>query len=178
MSLRLDNELAPAEVMALDAHLDACGDCREVWGAMLELSTLFAEARMMVPPEGFTDQVMVLLAKHRAARWSVWGALLLFLGGAVVALLMVLPFLGTAGVLVEALRQPSLVRHSMELLPGFFSVGQALLRAVWLLLSSVMRFIPLPLLVVYLWSVLMLTAVWLLVLRAARPSTDALARNL
>ncbi len=180
MSLRLDNEISPAEVRALEAHLGTCAECRQVWELMQEMSALFAEARMVQPPEDFTERLLERLTtqwmEQRTTRWPL-GALLLLLGGAIITLLVVTPFIGTAGVLVGLLREPDPVRQGLEVLPGLVSVGEALLRAMWLILSAVMQLISLPLLVVYLWLILTLTTAWLLVLHAARPSTDGLAGN-
>lgn len=171
MSLRLDDELPPAEGALLDAHLEGCAACHRTWEAMQRLSTLFARAPSVSPPEDFTNRVMSRLAERHARAAPVWGALVLLLGAGTLTLLVALPLLGAAGVLVEMVGQPNLVRHSMEFLPGFFSIGLALLRASWLFLSSLFRLVSPPLVALYLGLVVMLTAGWLLVLRIVRPSS-------
>lgn len=171
MSLRLDGELPPAEGALLDGHLEGCPACRETWLAMQRLSTVFARAPLVAPPDDFTSQVMDRLAERRVRPGLVWGALLLLFGAGCLSLLGALQLIGVAGILVEVARQPGAVMRVMELLPSFFSIGLVLLRASWLFFSSFVSLLSPQVIALYLSLAVMLAATWLLVLCALRPST-------
>lgn len=177
MSLRLDGELSPAEAKFLDAHLDGCAGCRDTWVALQRISSLFAGAPSVSPPEDFARRVMSRVAQRHAGRRYVWGALLLLLGTGILISLVALPLLWAAGDLAEVFRQPTLVLRGVALVPEFFFIGRALVRAGWLLLSSLFGLVSVPVLGLYLSLALMFSAVWLLVLRTVRPAASVIHVN-
>lgn len=169
MSLRLDGELSPAEVGRLGVHLEGCAACRKTWAAMQRVSLLFVEAPLMSPPEDFTSRVMSRLAQRQARKAPVWGALVLLLGAGALTLLAVAQLLGVAGILLETLRHAGLMPRLLEVLPGFF-VGRALVQATWLFLRAFLSLVSPELVILYVGVAMMLSTVWLLVLRAVTPA--------
>lgn len=57
MNRELDGALTEAESAALQAHLDACPDCRETWRQLHELDALLQESELE-PPAALHDGVM------------------------------------------------------------------------------------------------------------------------
>lgn len=92
LSLWLDNELSPTEVVELKAHLDSCPACRQAYQAMQRVDNLLrlAATTIAAPSPGFNQQFETRLAGYRPGRpWQIWlaiGGLLtgtLLFGGAV-----------------------------------------------------------------------------------------------
>ena len=57
MNRELDEALTAEESAALQAHLDACPDCRETWRQLHELDALLQESELE-PPAALHDGVM------------------------------------------------------------------------------------------------------------------------
>ena len=57
MNRELDEALTAEESAALQAHLDACPDCRETWRQLHELDALLQEGELE-PPAALHDGVM------------------------------------------------------------------------------------------------------------------------
>jgi len=91
ISLWLDNELSPAEVIELKSHLERCPACRQAHQAMQQVHTLFlaAAATLAAPSPGFGHRFELRLAQRRAVKgWQIWLAVaglmlgpLFFIGG-------------------------------------------------------------------------------------------------
>ena len=84
ISLWLDNELNPTEVVELEAHLSDCAACRQTYEVMQHVHHVLRSAatRMVAPNPGFTQRFEGRLAHPRPARlWQVWLTIVvLFLG--------------------------------------------------------------------------------------------------
>jgi predicted anti-sigma-YlaC factor YlaD len=84
ISLWLDDELNPAEVTELKAHLETCLDCRQTYQAIQQVDELLwgAAAMMASPSPGFNQRVETRMVHYRPGqRWRIGVALAgLFLG--------------------------------------------------------------------------------------------------
>jgi len=86
ISLWLDNELSPAEVTELEAHLTDCPACRQTYEAMQRVDRLFRTAahQMVIPAPGFTRRFETRLAQQRLVKpWQLWLTMGALLGGTV-----------------------------------------------------------------------------------------------
>ena len=64
MNRELDEALTPEESAALQAHLDACPDCRETWRQLHELDALLQESELE-PPAALHDGVMRAIRQEK-----------------------------------------------------------------------------------------------------------------
>lgn len=67
MNRELDEALAAEESAALQAHLDACPDCRETWRQLHELDALLQESELE-PPAALHDGVMQAIRQEKKQR--------------------------------------------------------------------------------------------------------------
>ena len=67
MNRELDGALTEAESAALQAHLDACPDCRETWRQLHELDALLQESELE-PPAALHDGVMQAIRQEKKQR--------------------------------------------------------------------------------------------------------------
>ncbi len=78
MSLALDDEIAPAELGRLHAHLRVCPACAQAWEAWSVLDRRLAAAPVIVPPSDLTAKVMARVRRAALAKqhkgWLGWGA--------------------------------------------------------------------------------------------------------
>ena len=90
MNRELDEALTAEESAALQAHLDACPDCRETWRQLHELDALLQESELE-PPAALHDGVMRAIRQEQkrkprrawlpAAAIAAAAALVLLAGG-------------------------------------------------------------------------------------------------
>lgn len=64
MNRELNEALTPEEAAALQAHLDACPDCRETWRQLHELDALLQESELE-PPAALHDGVMQAIRQEK-----------------------------------------------------------------------------------------------------------------
>ena len=64
MNRKLDEALTKEESAALQAHLDACPDCRETWRQLHELDALLQESELE-PPAALHDGVMQAIRQEQ-----------------------------------------------------------------------------------------------------------------
>ena len=64
MNRELDEALTAEESAALQAHLDACPDCRGTWRQLHELDALLRESELE-PPAALHDGVMRAISRYR-----------------------------------------------------------------------------------------------------------------
>ena len=67
MNRELDEALTAGESAALQAHLDACPDCRETWRQLHELDALLQESELE-PPAALHDGVMQAIRQEKKQR--------------------------------------------------------------------------------------------------------------
>lgn len=67
MNRELDEALTAEESAALQAHLDACPDCRETWRQLHELDALLQESELE-PPAALHDGVMRAIRQEQKRR--------------------------------------------------------------------------------------------------------------
>ena len=67
MNRELDEALTAEESAALQAHLDACPDCRETWRQLHELDALLQESELE-PPAALHDGVMQAIRQEKKQR--------------------------------------------------------------------------------------------------------------
>jgi hypothetical protein len=174
MQEALDGVLAPAERAALDAHLATCAQCRAAWEELSAFDTLLTHAARIQPaPAGFAREALARINDPlRAGAWETapnrddWlralaGAGVLAAGGTALALVLVLPALGVAGQLFRVLTSPGQWPVLIAGIEDQFSWLAALGR----FLSVIVRAFDLllrehPILIVALFGVLGLVAVW------------------
>lgn len=113
ISLWVDNELNPAEIADVEAHLATCRNCQQLYGQIRQMDQLFqmAAMEMVAPAAGFTQRFEAQLAYHHPVkRWQLLLALgslamgvLLFWGVVAVSGLTLLDstFAVNAGILYE-----------------------------------------------------------------------------
>ena len=71
MNRELDGALTEAESAALQAHLDACPDCRETWRQLHELDALLQESELE-PPAALHDGVMRAIRQEQRKPRRAW----------------------------------------------------------------------------------------------------------
>lgn len=107
LSLWLDNELGPAEVTQLQAHLNECAECSRVYQAMQRFDSMFrvAATHMVEPQTGFSARFEArLVQQQQAKRWQTWaGVAVLLVGSVAMAMLLAI-----AGLLLLGLNPNSL----------------------------------------------------------------------
>ena len=133
MSLALDRMLPAGEERELQAHLANCPICQAEWEALQSVSHLLAQAPLASPGVDLALRVEERLHRQRVRRRWVLGlvASCLWLG------LALSSFTGGSALLGWLLlQQPMLVSVGMQVLARLLLVGQAALRALWLLATS------------------------------------------
>jgi len=80
MSLALDHLLGEKEERQLQAHLDACPQCREEWVLMQEASTLLQQSPMVGPALGFATRVERRLEAQTRQRRRLFGGIAVLAG--------------------------------------------------------------------------------------------------
>ncbi len=86
ISLWLDDELNPTEVIELQAHLTDCPTCCQTYAAMQHIDKLLrtAATQMAAPMPGFSQRFETRLAQHSPAKpWQIWLTLGALLGGTI-----------------------------------------------------------------------------------------------
>ena len=71
MNRELDEALTAEESAALQAHLDACPDCRETWRQLHELDALLQESELE-PPAALHDGVMRAIRQEQRKPRRAW----------------------------------------------------------------------------------------------------------
>lgn len=71
MNRELDEALTGEESAALQAHLDACPDCRETWRQLHELDALLQESELE-PPAALHDGVMRAIRQEQRKPRRAW----------------------------------------------------------------------------------------------------------
>ena len=88
ISLWLDDQLSPAEVAELEAHLVDCHHCRHIYDGLRRVDRLFQRAagHMVAPSPGFSQRFEARLAHRQPVKsWQIWAAVgALFLGTVVI----------------------------------------------------------------------------------------------
>ena len=95
----MSGTLMPAAQREIEAHLEACAECRDEVGAMRDISKLFGAFRppeAIQPPPGFTARVVGRLAAQQAVSfWSVFSLDPIFGRRVAFAALVLLAVLGS-----------------------------------------------------------------------------------
>jgi len=133
MSLALDRMLPADEERELQAHLTRCLTCQAEWEALQSVSHLLAQAPLASPGVDLALRVEERLFRQRESRrWALglvasWLWLGLALSG----------FTGGSALLGWImLQQPMVVSVGVQVVARLLLVGQAVLRALWLLATS------------------------------------------
>ena len=71
MNRELNEALTPEESAALQAHLDACPDCRETWRQLHELDALLQDGELE-PPAALHDGVMRAIRQEQRKPRRAW----------------------------------------------------------------------------------------------------------
>lgn len=146
ISLWLDNELNPAEVTELQAHLAQCAFCRQTYQAMQQLDQMLrgASALMAAPAPGFTARFEVRLAySHPGARKQMWlGFTVLLIGVlsilSVVGIIAGVILLNLSATLDIGLLYRGLAEfiESINMLGTLFNLGTLILKVCLILMSQ------------------------------------------
>lgn len=153
----LDGRATSERQAALLAHVADCVACRSEWSAIQKVDGVLAAAPRVVPPPGFTRQVMARLPRRRPAQKPWAGALALFAGTIV---LLFFAFLSVLGV--------SSSPESTGLFAiggaGLLQVGSQLvdwLQAGWAIRQTMLSLIPAGLIVLYVMLSLVSLVIWI-----------------
>jgi hypothetical protein len=160
MSLSLDDALTPDKARQLHMHLDGCQICRAKWTSMKRISQLFADAPMVPPPAGFAAKVSRRLAQHEARRQGVLGGMILVMGTISLIALVLPATIGAFMALEQLFSYAPLFSHGLQLIPKLISIGRPLVKAGWLVLTSLFSPSGRPILASYSLVVFVLTALW------------------
>jgi hypothetical protein len=159
MSLSLDEALTPDKARQLQMHLEHCQSCQAKWISMERISQLFADAPLVPPPTGFATKVSQRLAQREALRGVLGGVILLV--GTISLTALALPTTIGAFIALEQLFSCSpLLSHGLQLILKLISIGRPLVKAGWLVLTSLFSPFGQPILVSYSLIVFALTALW------------------
>ncbi len=93
MSLRLDKMTTQEEEQALEAHLATCRDCQITWQRMQRACAIFDSAAFVDPPPLLAQKVMNGIHRRTIWRAILRGSVFFVLGLAVIAALVLIPFL-------------------------------------------------------------------------------------
>jgi len=133
MSLILDSMLSADEERALQAHLIHCPICQAEWEALQSVSYFLTQAPLASPAVDLALRVEERLRRQRERRRWALGVVVvcLWLGLALAGFMSGSALLGWL-----LLQQPMPVGLEIQLLARLLLVGQATLRALWLLATS------------------------------------------
>jgi len=174
MSLSLDEELPAAQMGALKEHLSVCLACQDEWIDLYRFSAWLSDVPLMSPSAGFTARVMSRLAQRQARPRVVGGAAFLLLGSAlasVLATLLVLPLLIE---LWRTTNSPALFAGLQIVLLSALNVLQLVGQAVWVVMGALATTWSYPLFMSYLLLILLLTAVWVTLVKLQREKSPNL----
>jgi len=163
MSLALDGMLSPEEQGAFEAHLRTCPDCQARWTRWRQVDALLAAGPVLSPSPGFSARVLKRLRHRGQHQRRLLGGVLL-LGGSLSVWGMVLLAL-VAAALLWTVSDPSVAIHGAQVLSHLLAAGGLLVKAVRLGLGSMVSPSVLPWLVGYACVVLVMTAVWVRLVR-------------
>jgi hypothetical protein len=159
MSLSLDEALTPDKARQLQMHLERCQSCQAKWISMERISQLFADAPLVPPPTGFAVKVSQRLAQ-REARRGVLGGVILLMGTISLTVLALPATIGAFMTLEQLFSYSPLLSHGLQLILKLISIGRPLVKAGWLVLTSLFSSFGQPILVSYSLAVFALTALW------------------
>ena len=159
MSLSLDEALTPDKARGLQMHLERCQSCQAKWNSMERISQLFADAPLVPPPTGFAVKVSQRLAQ-REARRGVLGGVILLMGTISLTVLALPATIGAFMALEQLFSYSPLLSHGLQLILKLISIGRPLVKAGWLVLTSLFSSFGQPILVSYSLAVFALTALW------------------
>ena len=159
MSLSLDEALTPDKARQLQMHLERCQSCQAKWISMERISQLFADAPLVPPPTGFATKVSQRLAQ-REARRGVLGGVILLMGTISLTVLALPATIGAFMALEQLFSYSPLLSHGLQLILKLISIGRPLVKAGWLVLTSLFSSFGQPILVSYSLAVFALTALW------------------
>jgi len=171
ISLWLDNELSPAEVEELKAHLAQCPACQHTYQAMRQVDQLFRNAAtcMVNPSAEFKPRLQAGLTHYRPANfWQTGVGLGALLLGAVLLLIV-----GgtTAGLTLTSTIAPffslDLVHRGLLALTGLFNVLNDLMSVGSFIVKFGLITIRQPLFWGYVIVALSLTWLWIRMMRMA-----------
>jgi len=138
MSLRLDLALLPQDEQALEQHLLTCNSCRAEWQAVQRACELFSDVPLATPATDLSSRVMTSIRRRESRLAMLRNSLVLFLG-AVILTALCLSLWMTASSPVEAIvSNPPLVSAIASVLVGLLDVLGTLLRAVALVVQTVL----------------------------------------
>ena len=160
MSLSLDEALTLDEARQLQMHLERCQSCQAKWISMERISRLFADAPLVPPPTGFAAKVSQRLAQREARRRWVLGGVILFMGTISLTVLALPAIIGALMALEQLFSYSPLLSHGLQLILKLISIGRPLVKAGWLVLTSLFSPFGQPILVSYSLAVFALTALW------------------
>jgi predicted anti-sigma-YlaC factor YlaD len=92
LSVWLDHELSPNEVVELKQHLQSCDNCQQNYQAMQQVDGLFRQAalQMVAPTAGFSQRFESRLNQHQTERRQAWLAILALLLGAILLFIFII----------------------------------------------------------------------------------------
>jgi anti-sigma factor RsiW len=160
ISAWLDNELSPAEVNELQAHLADCAACRHTYQAMQQIDNLFhhASAVMVAPQVEFSQRIEARLARRQQEQWRLWlGLGILLLGTMFVvsfgALIIGVTLLDAGSVFDVALLYRGLAEfiESVQVVSGLLSLASLLLKACVITMSQPLFWIAILVAAVMAW---------------------------
>ena len=160
MSLSLDEALTADKARQLQMHLERCQSCQAKWISMERISQLFADAPLVPPPTGFAAKVSQRLAQREARRWGVLGGVILFMGTISLTVLALPAIISAFMALEQLFSYPTLLSHGPQLMLKLVSIGRTLVKAGWLILTSLFSPSGQPILASYSLAVFALTALW------------------
>jgi len=138
MSLRLDSNLSSQEEQALQEHLLTCEGCRAEWEAMQRASALFHGATLAAPAPDLFSRVMGGI-RLRDLRLAILRNSLFLLLGAVILTALALSLWTTVASPVGAiLDNPPLISAVASIVVGLFDLVGTLLRAMALVLRTIL----------------------------------------
>jgi anti-sigma factor RsiW len=169
----LDGAIAPADRVALEAHLSTCANCQAAWASLSGVHHLFKAEPMVAPRPGFNGRFQARLAQRRSRPRAIWGALALGLGAVAASALVVPLGLGLVFSAVRAAQQPATTLALLVSASAVFvflsTFVDALIIAVRALAETLL---PNPLTWAAAVLALALTGVWLYVMRKLVPEVN------
>lgn len=170
----LDGAIAPADRLALEAHLATCTHCQTAWASLSNVHRLFKAEPMVAPRPGFSGRFQARLAQRRSRPRAIWGALSLGLGAVAASALVVPLGLGLIFSVVSAAQQPTTTVALLASASAVFVFLGTLVDALVIAARALAEaFLPNPLTWAVAMLALALTGVWLYVMRKLVPEGKA-----